>query len=579
MAYQALYRKYRPQTFDDVAGQKHIIQTLKNAADSDRVAHAYLFCGPRGTGKTSVAKIFAKLLNCTGDGNKPCGTCPNCLESPHPDIIEMDAASNNGVDEVRDLIDRVKYAPMLGQYKIYIIDEVHMMTPGAFNALLKTIEEPPAHVVFILATTEPNKVLPTIISRCQRFDFKRVPDQEIQARLLYVADKEHLKLDEDAAAMIASLSQGGLRDALSILDQCAAYTDEITAKDVRDVYGVVSQKDIAQMFSKLTAKDVEGVMEGIEEVAANGMDLKRFTQDFITLLKDSLILEYSPDSPLLCEEEKKLLQAHFMDSPLSYRSILMNGLMEISRKFAYASNVTDYVEAALLLSLEDLQSSPQTLNSYVQPSEKSKSMNFSHEIPSEKGDKSEITRQKVTKSVKITPPEISDVSRETFSENLNEKKDGQRTCHSNEYLLGLLAAASKKERQEDEKKLKSHMPLLSPLEYGRFIALLQNGKIIASADEYLIVQMSDSLESEAVNRLQEEIGFEKFCLELLGKPKAVFAADSTQTKEVLQEFRSRMKDGTLPEKPPISIRSIEVHSESLEESLREYFPSMKVTED
>jgi DNA polymerase-3 subunit gamma/tau len=257
----------------------------------------------------------------------------------------------------------------------------------------------------------------------------------------------------------------------------------------------------------------------------------------------------------------------------------MNELMDISRKFAYASNITDYVEAALLLSMKDLQPSPSPLNSYAQPSEQEKTIHFSHELPSEKGEKSEIHRQKVTKSLKKPQSEISDVSRETFLENLNEKKVGQTACYSNEYLLGLLAAASKQERQEDEKKMQNQMSLLSPLEYGRFIALLQNGKIIASGDEYLIVQMSDALESEAVNRLQAEIGFEKFCQELLGKPKAVIAADAKQTKEVLQEFRVRMKEGTLPAKPHISVRSMDVNSENLEDSLREYFPSMEVTED
>ena len=187
MAYQALYRKYRPSNFDEVVGQTHIIQTLKNAIVQNRIAHAYLFCGPRGTGKTSIAKIFAKTLNCTNNEDAPCGICENCkmaANGSHPDIIEIDAASNNGVDEVRNLIDKVKYAPMQGKYKIYIIDEVHMMTSGAFNALLKTIEEPPAHVIFIFATTEPNKVLPTIISRCQRFDFNKVSIQDIKHRLL-----------------------------------------------------------------------------------------------------------------------------------------------------------------------------------------------------------------------------------------------------------------------------------------------------------------------------------------------------------------------------------------------------------
>ena len=197
MAYQALYRKYRPSTFEEVVGQGHIVQTLKNAVENNRIAHAYLFCGPRGTGKTSIAKIFARTLNCTSQNHdRPCGQCQNCTDSlngSHPDIIEIDAASNNGVDEVRNLIERVKYAPMEGNYKVYIIDEVHMMTQSAFNALLKTIEEPPAHVIFVFATTEPNKVIPTIVSRCQRFDFTKVAKKDIQKGDIYSEDNITVK--------------------------------------------------------------------------------------------------------------------------------------------------------------------------------------------------------------------------------------------------------------------------------------------------------------------------------------------------------------------------------------------------
>ena len=196
MSYKALYRTYRPQTFEDVAGQSHVTITLKNAIKENRIAHAYLFAGPRGTGKTTIAKILAKAINCTGD-HPPCNECPNCkaiTQGDHPDVIEIDAASNNGVNEVRDLIDKVKYAPINAKYKVYIIDEVHMMTPEAFNALLKTLEEPPAHIVFILATTEPHKILPTIISRCQRFDFKRVDEHDIISRLEYVLKEENVDL-------------------------------------------------------------------------------------------------------------------------------------------------------------------------------------------------------------------------------------------------------------------------------------------------------------------------------------------------------------------------------------------------
>ena len=206
MAYQALYRKYRPENFEGVAGQKAIVQTLNNAIKQNKIAHAYLFCGPRGTGKTSIAKIFAKMLNCENHSESPCGHCQNCIDfqkGTHPDVIEIDAASNNGVDEVRNLIEKVKYAPIEGKYKVYIIDEVHMMSTGAFNALLKTIEEPPTHVVFIFATTEPHKVLPTIISRCQRYDFHKVSVQDMKERLNYIVNQENIHVEDNVIETIA----------------------------------------------------------------------------------------------------------------------------------------------------------------------------------------------------------------------------------------------------------------------------------------------------------------------------------------------------------------------------------------
>ena len=270
MAYQALYRKYRPTNFDEVVGQTHIIQTLKNAIVQNRIAHAYLFCGPRGTGKTSIAKIFAKTLNCTNNQDAPCGVCENCkmaANGSHPDIIEIDAASNNGVDEVRNLIDKVKYAPMQGKYKIYIIDEVHMMTSGAFNALLKTIEEPPAHVIFIFATTEPNKVLPTIISRCQRFDFNKVSMHDIKYRLSVVCKNEGIEIDENGLTLIAQLADGGMRDALSILDQCVAYcSSHIDVNDIRkragcDEVNTVSAADALKLIKR--ERRIELMGEGV----------------------------------------------------------------------------------------------------------------------------------------------------------------------------------------------------------------------------------------------------------------------------------------------------------------------------
>ena len=296
MGYKALYRTYRPQTFDEVAGQKQIIQTLKNAIKENKIAHAYLFTGPRGTGKTTMAKLLAKALNCKGD-NKPCDECESCLaisEGSYPDVIEIDAASNNGVDEVRNLIDKVKYAPIEGKYKVYIIDEVHMMSQGAFNALLKTLEEPPAHVVFVLATTEPHKVLPTILSRCQRFDFGRISRKDIEERLVDVLLCENVEYEDGVIELVSELCDGGMRDALSILDQTIAYAgDYITVQNVRDIYGIVSNSEKIEFVNLINSGNYETLISNINFYDEKGIDIYRLTNNLIDLLKEIIIYKNS----------------------------------------------------------------------------------------------------------------------------------------------------------------------------------------------------------------------------------------------------------------------------------------------
>jgi DNA polymerase-3 subunit gamma/tau len=292
--YQVIARKWRPQTFDDVVGQDHVVRTLKNAINRQRIAHAYLFVGPRGTGKTSTARIFAKALNCTGgptadfDVNDP--ACKAIADGSHLDVIEIDGASNNGVDQVRDLRETVRYAPAQGKFKIYIIDEVHMLSAAAFNALLKTLEEPPAHVKFVFATTDPQKVLPTIVSRCQRFDLKPIPNELIIERLRKIAIDEKIAVADGALACIARLADGGMRDAQSIFDQMISFCgNEIAEPDVLDVYGLVAAEKIAALAAAVAAGDHRKIVAIVDDCDAAGRDLVRLLVDLQALVRAALL--------------------------------------------------------------------------------------------------------------------------------------------------------------------------------------------------------------------------------------------------------------------------------------------------
>ena len=313
MEYTALYRKFRPLTFSEIVGQEHIVKTLKNEIINDRIGHAYLFNGVRGTGKTSAAKILARAVNCLNPQNgEPCNECSVCksaLDGSLTDIVEMDAASNNSVDDVRAIRDEVNFLPTVAKYRVYIIDEVHMLSPGAFNALLKTLEEPPAHVKFILATTEPQKLPATILSRCQRFDFKKISDENIEKRLDYVCKQSNLEITKDAEKLIAQLSEGAMRDALSILERCTQEEGTITDELVKELVGIPKVESVNKIVKAILEKDTDTALTTIDEIVADGKDIVNFLWEMIKYVKDILVFKTNSKLEIYSKQETQAIKA------------------------------------------------------------------------------------------------------------------------------------------------------------------------------------------------------------------------------------------------------------------------------
>jgi DNA polymerase-3 subunit gamma/tau len=361
VSYQVFARKYRPQTFDDLVGQAHVTRTLKNAVEQNRLAHAYLFVGPRGIGKTSTARILAKALNCVnGPTITPCGVCDSCKEitgGNSLDVLEIDGASNNGVEQVRELRDNVRYAPSKGHFKIYIIDEVHMLTSAAFNALLKTLEEPPPHVKFIFATTEPQKVLPTILSRCQRFDLHRIPANLIAQHLQFIAGQEKITLDPAAAHAIAKGADGGLRDAESMLDQLVAFCGEkIAEPDVLSVFGFTSEQTVANFTDKILRGQTSDALELLHAEAENGKDMMKLMSDLIAYLRDLLVGKVKPDALVddLNPELQKSLEAQAALIETDRLLELIDQFAMAEGRMKWAPNKRLHFEVAVIKAIQTL---------------------------------------------------------------------------------------------------------------------------------------------------------------------------------------------------------------------------------
>ena len=581
MAYKALYRIYRPQKFDEVVGQKHILQTLKNAIKENKIAHAYLFSGPRGTGKTSMAKLLAKALNCehSDNSNRPCNECENCRsinEGSHPDVIELDAASNNGVDEVRDIIDKVKYAPIMGKYKVYIIDEVHMMTPGAFNALLKTLEEPPAHVIFILATTDVHKVLPTIVSRCQRFDFNRVGKQDMKKRIEDILNKENIEYTMDVVDLISELAEGGMRDALSILDQTIAYAgNKISVNHIRDIYGIATPSELVNFLKLCNANDYENVLRTIDEFEEKGLDFVRLTSSLIDVIKDSIIYLNTKNEKLL-----KLLDADkaiTLAAGLTIKKLFNNIdiLIDAQSNYRKVNNPQEFFTLAALKICENNNAKSSDVIK-VEKEEKPKPTVIKEEVKpvvttqevEEKPIIEEVTQEVEEKPITIETPQVRKELKGTGNKNQH------RIIFDDNDLFNIMVQATKEAKADLIERWSLIKRYLDIQKYSRASNLLVDGQPCVACDNAIIFVFDSEHQAALVNIYENQLIINELLNEIYGKTYYFYAITDEKFKDLRREFLQKRGNHELPPASPILapcheeiIEEEEEKDEDLEEAI------------
>ena len=526
--YQALYRKYRPKTLDDICGQEAIVKIIKNSILNNKISHAYLFAGPRGTGKTSLAKVFSKIVNCENPIDcKPCGNCVNCTQNNNSDIIEIDAASNNGVDEIRELRSKVNLVPSYGKYKIYIIDEVHMLTTGAFNALLKTLEEPPAHIIFILATTDPHKIPETIISRCQRLDFKKISLEAIVKRLRNIADKEKIQIEDNALKEIAILSDGGMRDSLGMLDEATSYTNEmITEQDIHDINGTLTKKDLINLVEMFSDNDLENVLKTFDNYNNKGKNFVKLTEEIILFMRDLLMYKKAPKYFSTVNDNIDLYKNINITSPLLVKYIEELNECIINMK------TTNNPKLMLELSVIKMVSKEDT--NLPKENEKIKQEN---NIPL-------VLTKPVEKAVKDIPAkketiipkkEETIVSGNNVDKVNNEKLERLKTIR----IDNTLAHFNKKHLLEIKNILEKVQGLLLDPDYGKSASMVMDGNLKAASEENLIFMYKTSHLSNLFNQnlLMLEKTIEKVCR----KHYNIIAVSEEEWEKLKKEFNGKLR--------------------------------------
>ena len=491
MSYLALYRKYRPADFNSVYGQEEVVTVIKNAIFSNKISHAYLFCGPRGTGKTTIAKIIAKLVNCEHlENGEPCGKCYNCVNFMNSnDIVEIDAASNNGVDEIREIRDKINLVPSNAKYKVYIIDEVHMLTTQAFNALLKTLEEPPAHVIFILATTEPHKIPLTIASRCQKFRFSKINDSLIADRLKEIAGFENIEIDNDALFEIARLADGGMRDAINILDQLVAYSNsKITLDDIYKVNGSVSYSDLYELLKAIIDNDKVKIIEFVDNIDKNGKEIGKFVEEMIIFLKDVVLYK---NADYLSSIEMKNDNIKLVSEIYSGRN-----LYDLIECLNNAQNVIKFSTHGSIVFLTSIL--------------KFSDMNYGKEveiISREINDPQKvILKEKSTSKSDFEAVDKVEEKKENISQEIISKKESNYSEEEVEFRINnALALASKDVLKDIKNKWNIIDEYIYEDDYSMAAGILKDCNVVVASSEYVIIENKYDSGADRINENATDI--------------------------------------------------------------------------